>query len=48
MRKGMEYDSQPTSSFGGKRNASGWGLEVLFPAVLVGASYLVATTFFGF
>ena len=48
MRKGMEYGSQPAYLTASKRNRSSWAFDLFFPALLVGASYFVASTFFGF
>ncbi|MBL8576462.1 MAG: hypothetical protein JNK47_04495 [Mesorhizobium sp.] len=45
MRKGLEL-----SESGGRlaAKAGGWRVDLLFPAFLVGATYLIARTFFGF
>lgn len=42
----FEYGSQPSTPE--KRKRTGWAFDLLFPAILVGAAYLMGTTLFGF
>lgn len=49
MRKGLELSESGGRLAGaGSTKPGGWRVDLLFPAFLVGAAYLIARTFFGF
>ncbi|MEQ1943430.1 hypothetical protein ABMA32_13520 [Mesorhizobium sp. VNQ89] len=47
MRKGLEL-SGSGDRIGEAAKATSWRVDLLFPAFLVGAAYVIAKTFFGF
>lgn len=49
MRKGLELAESGSRLAGAEvAKPTGWRIDLLFPAFLVGAAYLIGRAFFGF